>query len=103
MRKQFILTTLLLISMLSTLAMSSQLNAAAAPLAQSVTPTIASDQADYPPGATVTLTGAGWASGEAVHIVVNDTIGQTWQRSVNVTASSSGDFTDVFTLPNYFV
>ena len=27
-------------------------------------PTIASDKADYSPGATVTLTGAGWASGE---------------------------------------
>ena len=28
--------------------------------------TIASDLADYPPGATVTLTGAGWAVDEAV-------------------------------------
>ena len=65
--------------------------------------TIASDLADYPPGATVTLTGAGWASGESVHIVVNDTIGQTWKRDVTVTADPLGNVTDVFTLPNYFV
>ena len=35
-------------------------------------PTIASDQADYEPGEIVTLKGAGWASGEKVHIYVND-------------------------------
>jgi hypothetical protein len=65
--------------------------------------TITSDLADYPPGATVTLTGAGWAPGEAVRIVVNDTIGQSWQRDVTVTATESGDVTDVFQLPTYFV
>src|SRR5215469_12350141 len=42
-----------------------------------VQPTISSDQADYSPGATVTLTGANWQSGEAVHIAVNDNVGQT--------------------------
>ena len=72
--------------------------------------TITSDQADYPPGATVTLTGAGWASGEQVHIVVNDTIGQTWKLVSGVNgapadpvADSGGGFTYVFSLPNYFV
>jgi hypothetical protein len=29
--------------------------------------------ADYPPGATVTITGANWRAGECVAIVVNDT------------------------------
>ncbi|MEK6720765.1 MAG: hypothetical protein AABZ33_08870, partial [Chloroflexota bacterium] len=65
--------------------------------------TIASDQADYAPGATVTLTGTGWASGEAVQIVVNDTYGATWQRDVTVTATETGTVTDVFDLPTYFV
>src|SRR6185437_14941977 len=41
-------------------------------------PAIWSDRADYNPGATVTLSGAGWAPGEAVHIAVNDSDGQTW-------------------------
>ena len=36
------------------------------------------DQSDYAPGATVLLTGAGWKSGEVVHIFVNDDAGQTW-------------------------
>jgi hypothetical protein len=40
--------------------------------------TIVSDKLDYPPGATVTLTGAGWVSGEVVHLFVNDNVGNTW-------------------------
>src|SRR5215211_1430254 len=35
-------------------------------------PTIQSDQADYSPGATVTLTGSNWQPGESVNINVND-------------------------------
>ena len=65
--------------------------------------TIASDKADYAPGETVTLTGTGWASGEAVRIVVNDTYGASWQRDVTVTATTEGGITDAFALPNYFV
>src|SRR4051794_22623680 len=71
---------------------------------------ITSDQEDYSPGALVTLTGSGWASGEAVHIVVNDTIGQTWKlvsgqngAAPDPTADGSGTFTYSFNLPNYFV
>src|SRR5437762_8780356 len=45
--------------------------------------TIVSDQLDYSPGATVTLTGAGWDSGEAVHINVNDAVGNTWSLNSN--------------------
>ena len=67
-------------------------------------PTIQSDLADYNPGGTVTLTGSGWdTGGTAVHIVVNDDVGQTWQHVADVTPDSSGAITDVFTLPNYFV
>ena len=65
--------------------------------------TIASDKADYAPGETVTLTGAGWAAGESVRLVVNDTDGARWQRDVTVTATAAGAITDVFNLPTYFV
>src|SRR5918912_4239727 len=71
--------------------------------ALAATPTIQSDQADYNPGATVTLTGSGWQPGESVHIVVNDTYGATWQHTADVTADSSGNITDSFNLPNTFV
>src|SRR5215217_669046 len=66
-------------------------------------PTIQSDQADYPPGATVTLSGSGWQPGESVHINVNDTYGATWTRNVDVTANANGEITDSFSLPNSFV
>jgi hypothetical protein len=66
-------------------------------------PSITSDKADYAPGEQVTLTGAGWADGEGVHIVVNDTLGQTWKHTADVNADSAGAFTDVFNLPNIFV
>ena len=65
--------------------------------------TISSDKLDYAPGEQVTLTGAGWADGESVHIVVNDTIGQTWSHTADVTAAADGSFTDVFELPLQFV
>src|SRR3990170_6321745 len=65
--------------------------------------TITSDKADYAPGEKVTLTGAGWAAGEAVSIVVNDTYGASWQRDVTVTATDGGGVTDSFDLPAYFV
>src|SRR3989337_1591521 len=65
--------------------------------------TITSDKADYAPGEKVTLTGAGWAAGESVSIVVNDTIGQTWQHLATVKAKKTGAFTDFFSLPDYFI
>src|SRR5215212_7364823 len=67
------------------------------------TPTIQSDKADYAPGELVTLTGSGWQAGESVNIVVNDDVGQTWNRNVNVTADASGNITDQFNLPDWFV
>ncbi|HYY33378.1 MAG TPA: hypothetical protein VE693_07315, partial [Gaiellaceae bacterium] len=48
-------------------------------------PQVWSDKADYAPGELVTLSGANWAPGEAVHIRVNDDAGQTWSRDVDVT------------------
>jgi hypothetical protein len=66
-------------------------------------PTITSDLADYNPGGTVSLTGAGWDPAEPVHIVVNDTIGQTWKHTADVVASDDGLVSDTFQLPNYFV
>ncbi len=66
-------------------------------------PTIQSDLADYPPGATVTLTGSNWQPGESVHIFVNDDEGKTWSRDVDVTADDSGNITDQFQLPDWFV
>src|SRR5438270_1373536 len=67
--------------------------------------TITSDKADYAPGATVTLTGASWASGEAVHIFVNDTVGNTWTLDSNPdpVADANGGFTYSFSLPNSFI
>jgi hypothetical protein len=66
-------------------------------------PQVWSDKADYAPGEQVTLSGANWASGEAVHIRVNDDAGQTWSRDVDVTAGDDGTFSDQFNLPNSFV
>jgi hypothetical protein len=79
----------------------------AAALAQdtgtSTAPTIQSDKADYGPGELVTLTGSNWQSGESVHINVNDDVGQTWSRNVDVTADASGNISDSFNLPDWFV
>src|ERR671932_1295906 len=66
-------------------------------------PSISSDKADYNPGETVTLTGYSWAPGESVHIFVNDDIGQTWSRNVDVTAGDDGVVQDQFQLPTTFV
>ena len=66
-------------------------------------PWIQSDQADYAPGATVTLTGGNWAPGESVHVFVDDSNGHTWNHSADVTADDMGLIQDVFQLPNTFV
>ena len=66
-------------------------------------PTIQSDKADYAPGELVTLTGSGWQPGETVNIKVNDTYGASWSRNVDVTADASGNITDSFNLPDWFV
>src|SRR5437867_10381567 len=59
-------------------------------LSNSGPPTISSDQADYAPGSTVTLNGSNWQPSEAVHMVVNDNVGQTWSYSTDATAGVDG-------------
>ena len=83
--------------------MVAQFGVAPAYAADTFSPTITSDLADYNPGGTVTLTGTGWDPvGTAVHVVVNDDDAQSWQYVKDV-AVPNGSFTDVFALPNYFV
>jgi uncharacterized repeat protein (TIGR01451 family) len=67
------------------------------------TPTIATDKADYPPGATVTITGAGWPAQDAIIVQTDDAIGKTWSDTGNVTSDDNGDFTYSFQLPNTFI
>src|SRR5439155_16272282 len=55
----------------------------------SLSPTISSDKEDYNPGNTVTLTGHTWAPLEAVHIFVNDDVGQTWSYSTDEIADAN--------------
>ena len=72
-------------------------------------PTIASEFADYPPGSPVKLTGTGWVGAEGtrpaetVTILVNDTIGRTWQHEATATPQPNGELTYEFTLPSWFV
>jgi hypothetical protein len=67
------------------------------------TPTITTDQQDYSPGSTVTITGSGWPAGDSVTVFTNDTIGKTWSKTDQVTADANGGFTDQVTLPNTFI
>src|SRR5215469_17253007 len=75
----------------------------AQPAAATGTPTIVSDQADYPPGATVTLTGANWQGDSSVTIFVNDSIGNTWSYTNDVTVQPDGSITNNFQLPTSFI
>src|SRR3954451_6568522 len=74
-----------------------------APLAAG--PSITSHKADYAPGESVILTGAGWQPGEPVRIVVDDdgVAEQRWQHDVTVTADETGAVSEQFLLPAYFV
>jgi uncharacterized repeat protein (TIGR01451 family) len=67
------------------------------------TPTIVSDKADYAPGETVTITGAGWPAQDAIVVQTDDAIGKTWSDSGNVTSDDNGNFTYIFALPNRFI
>ena len=69
----------------------------------STNPWIQSDQLDYAPGSTVTLSGGNWQPGESVHVFVDDTNGHTWNHSADVTADENGAIQDVFDLPTSFV
>ena len=67
------------------------------------TPTIMSDQSDYVPGSTVTITGAGWPANDLLKVFTNDSVGQTWSDTGYPETDANGDFTYTFTLPDYFV
>jgi uncharacterized repeat protein (TIGR01451 family) len=66
-------------------------------------PTIQSDKADYPPSASVTLTGADWPVNDLVKISVNDDEGQSWSLTDYVSPDASGNITYSFKLPDWFV
>jgi hypothetical protein len=62
--------------------------------------------ADYNPGQTVTLTGAGWAPGESVHITAvedNSTVAWTHTSDPDPVADGTGTFTYRFAIASYFV
>ena len=67
------------------------------------TPTISTDQSEYVVGATVTLSGEGWAPSEAIHIFVNDDVNAAWSYSTDTTASANGTFSIQFQLPDTFI
>jgi hypothetical protein len=69
----------------------------------SVSPSLLSDKNDYAPGEHVVLTGSGWQVGESVHVSVNDDVGRTWSRDVEVVADEAGTIRDEFNLPDWFV
>src|SRR3954449_10731785 len=73
------------------------------PATASSPPSIASDKADYPAGATVTLTGADWQGDTTVHIAVDDTNGKTWSHAADVPVAPDGSVSNTFTLPSNFV
>ena len=102
MNKKLLFTSLFVISMLLASGIGPRLTASAE---GATVPTITSDLPDYAAGATVTLTGAGWAPAEAVHIFVNDDLGLTWSHNSNPdpVADGNGGFTYRFQLPTWFV
>src|SRR4026207_217500 len=69
------------------------------------TPTLTSDQADYPPGSTVILTGTGFQAGEMVTLqVLHDTIlGDNDESSAHqpwtVLADPNGNFETTWLVP----
>ncbi len=64
---------------------------------------IASDLADYAPGDTVTLTGTGWAPGEAVHLEIAEVDGEGWTHTADVAADGDGVLVYSFSLPDRYV
>ena len=66
-------------------------------------PTISSDKLDYAPGATVTITGAGWPANESVQLQTDDDLGKSWSDSGTATTDADGAFTYSFDLPHHYV
>src|SRR5438093_4599508 len=69
-------------------------------------PSISSDKADYMPGETVTLTGAGWQAGEVidVFVIASEADGSShWRYEFELNGDETGAFTLRFDLPAWFV
>ncbi|MBN1193286.1 MAG: DUF11 domain-containing protein [Coriobacteriia bacterium] len=66
-------------------------------------PWVISDRDDYAPGSLVTLSGGDWLGDSAVHLQVNDVIGNSWLLEVQVPVAEDGTFTYAFYLPTWFV
>src|SRR5436309_780404 len=69
-------------------------------------PSISSDKADYMPGETVTLNGAGWQTSETVDVFViaSESDGSSpWSYELEVSADETGGFIARFDLPTWFV
>jgi YDG domain-containing protein/Big-like domain-containing protein len=102
-RRSFALVVSTMCALVALIALAGNAGAATRTGGTGTDPWIASELPDYAPGSTVNLIGGSWQPGEAVHINVNDNDGQTWSRDVDVTADPSGDISDSFALPNWFV
>jgi YDG domain-containing protein/Big-like domain-containing protein len=102
-RRSFALVVSTICALVALFALAGNAGAATRTGGTGTDPWIASELPDYAPGSTVNLLGGSWQPGEAVHINVNDNDGQTWARDVDVTADPSGDISDSFALPNWFV
>ena len=94
-----------ILSVLLLLIAAGLLLAVPAALSDTGLPTISTDKADYAPGETVTLSGAGWQSGESVNIYVNDSAGNSWshESDPDPAADDLGNLSYSFVLPTHFV
>ena len=61
-------------------------------------PSLTSNQPEYAPGATVSLSGAGWQAGERVQIAVDDDSDDAWSHEAETTAAADGSVLDEFEL-----
>ena len=93
LRKSFALLLTTIGALVALLAFAGGAGAMTGSASTTATPWIASDLPDYAPGSTVHLTGGNWQPGEAVQILTNDTIGNTWSKTDDVTAELVASFT----------
>ncbi|MDF1542781.1 MAG: hypothetical protein P1P71_06650, partial [Anaerosomatales bacterium] len=66
-------------------------------------PTVQSDLADYPPGATVTLLGSGWSAADSPVQLLVVAEGNVWSWEGQAFLDEWGAFTAQLTLPDWFV
>jgi len=61
---------------------------------------IDADRSEYSPKETVKLAGKGWKADKSVSILVKESSGKSWDRSVTVPVGDSGAISDSFELPD---